>query len=82
MSPLPYPAPVACTEPTLGAQATHALGQALSERLSRHVASCRACQLQRRAFNELDRHAVTITPELLSRVRDHVLGGKTGHRAC
>ena len=69
MKPSPYPAPAACAEPTLGAEATQALGQTPSAAVAAHLAVCLACRLQRAAFERLDADAMAPPPELRSTLR-------------
>ncbi len=64
MTPPPYPAPLACTQPSLGALATQALGQVQPATVTAHVATCLACQLQRIAFDELNLRAIPPVPDL------------------
>ena len=73
MKPSPYPAPAVCTESTLGAEATQALGQAPPAAVAAHLAICRACQLQRAAFKKLDANAVAPAPELHTKLRRRAL---------
>jgi hypothetical protein len=65
----PYPAPAACVEPSLGAEATQGLGRALSKSVVAHLAICPACQLQRAAFKAALAGAVSAEPELRDRLR-------------
>ncbi len=49
----PYPAPAACSDRRLGAEATKALGRAMSPAVEAHLARCSACRVQRAAFDRL-----------------------------
>jgi hypothetical protein len=69
MSPSPYPAPPACTDLLLGAQATQALGLPPPADIAAHLAVCASCRLQRAAFAGLDAHAVPPSPALRARLR-------------
>ncbi|WP_437718789.1 hypothetical protein WMF45_21675 [Sorangium sp. So ce448] len=69
MTTSPYPAPPACTEPLLGAQATQALGSPPPAAVAAHLAVCSACRLQRAAFAGLDAHAVPPSPALRAHLR-------------
>jgi len=80
MTPSPYPAPPACAEPALGAEATQTLGQAPSTAVAAHLAICVACRLQRAAFERLDADAVAPPPELRTRLRRLALR-RSGARA-
>jgi hypothetical protein len=73
MKPSPYPAPAACTEPSLGAEATQALGHAPPAAGAAHLVSCPACQLHRAAFEKLDANAVAPAPELYAGLRRRTL---------
>jgi len=73
MKPSPYPAPGVCTEPTLGAEATQALGQAPPAAVAAHLAVCPACRLQRAAFERLDANAIAPLPELYAGLRRRAL---------
>ncbi|WP_437321475.1 hypothetical protein [Sorangium sp. So ce385] len=73
MSPSPYPAPPACTDPRLGAQATQALGASPPAAVAAHLALCPACRVQRAAFAGLGAHAVPAPPELRARLRQLAL---------
>ncbi|AUX43217.1 uncharacterized protein SOCE26_046610 [Sorangium cellulosum] len=74
MSPSPYPAPPACSNPQLGAQATQALGRAPPPPVAAHLATCSACGLQRATFADLDTHVVSPSPDLRARLRRLALG--------
>lgn len=74
MTPPPYPAPPACADPPLGAQATQALGLSPSPAVAAHLAVCPACRLQRAAFARLEIVAVPPSPDLRARLRRHALG--------
>jgi hypothetical protein len=69
MSQPPYPAPLACSEPPLGAQATQWLGHSPPPPVAAHLAVCAACRLERAAFARLDEHALPPSPELRARLR-------------
>jgi hypothetical protein len=70
VTPSPYPAPLACTEPSLGALATQALGQVQPATVTAHITTCLACQLQRVAFDELNTRAIPPQPDLRSQLRN------------
>jgi hypothetical protein len=74
MSDSPYPAPAACVEPRLGAEATQALGRALSTSVVAHLVVCVACRLARAAFKEAPAEAVRVAPEVRARLRRLVIG--------
>jgi hypothetical protein len=69
MSGSPYPAPAACVEPSLGAEATQALGRAPSAQVVAHLAVCPACRLERTAFDGTQASAVPPEPGLRARLR-------------
>jgi hypothetical protein len=69
MSPSPYPAPPACTDPLLGTQATQALGLPPLAAVTAHLEVCAACRFQRAAFAGLDAHAVPPSPALRVHLR-------------
>ncbi len=75
MSDSPYPAPAACVEPRLGAEATQGLGWALSKSVVDRLAVCMACWMTRAAFNGAPASAVCAEPELRVRLRRLVLRG-------
>ncbi|KYF50066.1 hypothetical protein BE08_29885 [Sorangium cellulosum] len=75
MIPSPYPAPPACTDPQLGAQATQALGLPPPGAVATHLAVCPACRLQHAAFAGLDAHAVPPSPALRAHLRRLALRG-------
>jgi len=79
MIPSPYPAAAVCVEPGLGAEATRALGRRVSARVAAHLEACPACRLQRRAFEELDRHAAPPPPELRGQIRAVLEGPSSVH---
>lgn len=58
----PYPAPVVCADPTLGAQASQALGRVPSAIVAAHLVACPACRVQRTAFRGLDDPDVVALP--------------------
>ncbi|WP_437311696.1 hypothetical protein [Sorangium sp. So ce388] len=69
MSSSPYPAPPACIDPRLGAQATQSLGLPPPATVAAHLAICASCRLQRAAFAGLDAHAVPPSPALRAHLR-------------
>jgi hypothetical protein len=73
MTPSPYPAPLGCTEPTVGAHATQALGEVPHVTAAEHVASCPACQLQRVAFEGLERGAIPPSLDFRERLRQRAV---------
>ena len=75
MTDSPYPAPAACVEPSLGAEASQGLGRALSKSVVAHLAVCAACRLQRAAFKGASAGAVRAEPDLRARLRRLVLRG-------
>lgn len=60
MSAAPYPDKPACLAFELGQQLTDILGQPVPEELHAHLAECLSCQLEREAFEHLERHAVAL----------------------
>jgi hypothetical protein len=74
MNDSPYPAPAACVESNSGAEATQALGRALSPSVAAHLAVCPACSLQRSAFDGTQAGVVPTEPALRARLRSLVLG--------
>jgi len=69
----PYPAPAACVEPRLGAEATQALGRALPASVVEHLGVCAACRIERAAFQGAPAGAVAMAPGLRARLRERAL---------
>ena len=69
MSPSPYPAPPACIDPQLGAQATQSLGMPPPAVVAAHLTVCASCRLQRAAFAGLDAHAAPPSPAFRAHLR-------------
>ena len=64
----PYPAPLACKDPRLGARAAQVLGRAPPPSVTAHLASCTACYIQRVTYSGLDARAVPPSPVLRDRL--------------
>ena len=69
MNESPYPAPAACVEPSLGAEATQALGRAPSLPVVAHLAICPDCRLVRAEFEAAAAGAVPLDSGMRDRLR-------------